>query len=563
MPMVLGANLIFKSVRVLDAVAEAREPCRIADVVQATGLPRGTVHRILDALMHERLVRRDDTTLRYRLGARMLQLARRALDDLDLRAAAEPEMSRLVQRLGETVLLALWVAPSLVVIDRQDGRHAMRLSSPIGSLLPLGGTALGKALLSALPASQRAHALAADDSAPSPVASAADLPTFLASVEMHANRGFAVDEQTAESSANSVAAPILDGRGQPLGTIGIVAPISAFNLEQCMVIGRELVEVAARISANLGFHPPVDALHARDSEAADPLVRVAMRTDAYTGSNPVWSNTTRRLYWVDVAQPVLHRSDPMTGKDWPVPLPAQASNVVLSNSGILAGLQDGLSLIDMESGLADSLLDVLQQGGRQRYNTARCDSQGRLWITTMDITSSRPEGSLFRVDPDMTVTRMDEGFVVPIGLAWSPNNDALYICDAPRREIYVYAFDDSTGAISDRRVFARVAEGTGRPGGLAVDRLGFVWNAQPDGWRMLRYDPSGGVDRVVRLPVPKPIDCCFGGPKLRTLFITTSRLGLSERRLAEVPLSGCVLAIDVPTEGLELAYFRYQDPTKP
>ncbi len=556
--MVQGANLIFKSVRVLDAVAEAREPCRIADVVHATGLPRGTVHRILEALMAERLVRRDESTLRYRLGARMVQLARRALDDLDLRAAAEPEMTGLVQKFGETALLALWVSPSLVVIDRQDGHHAMRFSSPIGSRLTLGGSALGKAFLSALPAAQRAEALAADDGAAGAPSTATDPSTFLAHLEMLANRGFAVDEQAGGSSANSVAAPILDSRGQPLGAIGIVAPTSALTVPLCMAIGRELVEVASRVSANLGFHPPADAFHTRDPDGADPLVRVAVRTGAYTGTNPVWSSPARRLYWVDVAQPVVHRSDPATGEDTSIALATPAANVVLSRKGLLAGLHSGLSRIDPDTGHADVLLDVLQHGGRQRYNTARCDRQGRLWITTMDITSSRPEGALFRVDPDLTVTRMEGGFLVPIGLAWSPDDDAMYLCDAPRREIYVYAFDAATGTLSDRRVFARVAEGAGRPGGLATDRDGFVWNAQPDGWRVLRYDPGGRVDRIVRLPVPKPIDCCFGGVKLQTLFITTSRLGLSERRLADVPLSGSVLALDVPTGGTELPTFALQ-----
>jgi sugar lactone lactonase YvrE len=140
--------------------------------------------------------------------------------------------------------------------------------------------------------------------------------------------------------------------------------------------------------------------------------------------------------------------------------------------------------------------------------------------------------------------------LVPIGLAWSPDARWFYLCDAPRREIYRYAFDARHGTIGERRVFARVPEGSGRPTGLAVDVEGGLWNTQTDGWCVVRYDPDGGIDRVIALPVPKPIDCCFGGSGLRTLFITTGRLGLPERRVAEVPWSGSVLAVDAPYAGL-------------
>jgi sugar lactone lactonase YvrE len=91
---------------------------------------------------------------------------------------------------------------------------------------------------------------------------------------------------------------------------------------------------------------------------------------------------------------------------------------------------------------------------------------------------------------------------------------------------------------------------------LAVDRSGFLWSLQTDGWCITRYDPQGSIERVVSLPVPKPIDCCFGGNDMRTLFITTSRLGLSERRLAEVPWSGGILSYNCPEPGLPVYSFQ-------
>jgi sugar lactone lactonase YvrE len=58
-----------------------------------------------------------------------------------------------------------------------------------------------------------------------------------------------------------------------------------------------------------------------------------------------------------------------------------------------------------------------------------------------------------------------------------------------------------------------------------------------------RYDPDGRIDRVVDLPVPRPTSCCFGGPDLSTLFVTSARIRLSARQLADAPLSGAVFSL--------------------
>ena len=44
-------------------------------------------------------------------------------------------------------------------------------------------------------------------------------------------------------------------------------------------------------------------------------------------------------------------------------------------------------------------------------------------------------------------------------------------------------------------------------------------------WRITRYDPDGNIERVVKLPVPNPTSCVFGGPDLKDLYVTTAWLG--------------------------------------
>jgi sugar lactone lactonase YvrE len=99
-------------------------------------------------------------------------------------------------------------------------------------------------------------------------------------------------------------------------------------------------------------------------------------------------------------------------------------------------------------------------------------------------------------------------------------------------------------------VLVRLSEDSGRPTGLAVDRQGYLWNTQSEAWRVVRYTPTGNVDHIVELPVSRPLDCGFGGADMKTLYITSTRLGIPERRLKELPLSGALLAHHTQVAGL-------------
>ncbi len=88
-----------------------------------------------------------------------------------------------------------------------------------------------------------------------------------------------------------------------------------------------------------------------------------------------------------------------------------------------------------------------------------------------------------------------------------------------------------------------------RPDGSVVDSEGCLWNAQYGSGRVVRYRPDGSLDRVVQVPASNTTCPAFGGPGLRTLFITTARQHLSEEDLQQQPHAGTVFALEVDTPG--------------
>ncbi len=108
-----------------------------------------------------------------------------------------------------------------------------------------------------------------------------------------------------------------------------------------------------------------------------------------------------------------------------------------------------------------------------------------------------------------------------------------------------------------RRVFARVPDGAGYPDGLTVDAEDHVWGAHWGGARLTRYRPDGAIDRVVAMPVPLCTSCCFGGPDLATLFVTSASIGLDAPARAAAPQSGGLFAVTgLDVRGRSAALFR-------
>lgn len=231
------------------------------------------------------------------------------------------------------------------------------------------------------------------------------------------------------------------------------------------------------------------------------------------GEAPVWSAPTATLYWIDCLKPMGHRYDPASGIDVELPLPGPRllqGLVERAQRGLVLIADDGVYAVDPEDCVPQLLTP---QGG----NDGKCDRQGRLWFGSGD-----NGGVLFRLDPDLSLHAVDGGFQLPNGPAFTGDGRRMYLADTAIGVIYVYDFVPETGDVKNRRVFARVPSADGAPDGMTVDADGYLWSALCDGGRLVRFAPDGRVDRVVRLPVAKTTSCCFGGPGLRRLYVTTA-----------------------------------------
>ncbi|GHD00167.1 gluconolactonase [Pseudorhodoferax aquiterrae] len=281
-------------------------------------------------------------------------------------------------------------------------------------------------------------------------------------------------------------------------------------------------------------------------------VRCAVPGSDVLGETPLWCEQTQSLLWLDIEQARLQRFHPASGRHdvWQFDERYLGTLALLRRPGrVLLGIDLALETFDLGTGAREKLCQVEPVGTDTRLNDGRCDSRGRLWVGTMDNQLARGSGSFYRVDPDGRVHRQFGDVIVSNTVALSPAEDRLYFSDTRRYITWRFGLDVAAGTLGPREVFVDYG-GRGRPDGACVDSQGYLWNAIFAGGRVVRYAPDGTVDRVLTLPVSNPTCVCFGGPDLRTLYITTAQRFLTRAQLRAQPWAGSLLAVYLEVPGL-------------
>lgn len=267
---------------------------------------------------------------------------------------------------------------------------------------------------------------------------------------------------------------------------------------------------------------------------------------ATLGEGPVWVPEDQALWFVDIKGPRVHRFVPGTGELTSWQAPAQIGWVLPhADGGMMAGLQTGLHRFDPASGAFDLHAEVEPALPGNRLNDATVDPHGRLWFGSMDDAEGADSGHIYRADA-AGIARVASGIAITNGPAVSPDGTLLYHNDTLGGTVFVSRIG-ADGALHDTRVFATIDEG--HPDGPVVDSEGGVWVAIWGGWGVRHYAPDGRLIETVRVPAANVTKLAFGGPDLKTAYVTTASHLLTPEAKALQPLAGDLFAFASPVAG--------------
>jgi IclR family acetate operon transcriptional repressor len=250
-----SVRVLLRALSLLEILAEDDQGYRLIDLAERTGLPPSTVHRLLTTLEQKRFVCFERERALWYVGAQCFSVGavfggRRQLTEL-----AMPAMRRLCDASGETVQLGCVDEHDMLLLLQIQGREAMRAASRPGHRSPLACTALGKAVLAAMPD----HDIAAfvqhgglQRLTPLSIARATDLHQELQEVR---RVGYAIDSEETTLGVRCVAAAILDELSMPVAALSVVGPTLRITTQRIEELGLCAIQAAREITLAFGGRP--------------------------------------------------------------------------------------------------------------------------------------------------------------------------------------------------------------------------------------------------------------------------------------------------------------------
>lgn len=267
-------------------------------------------------------------------------------------------------------------------------------------------------------------------------------------------------------------------------------------------------------------------------------IEIIGHTRSLLGEGPVWDQIHERLLWLDIKGRRLRSYIPRSGitRFWALPfrvgsispsvVPWTAPNSAAEAAYLCCGDEGfGWLFLDGDEVEFHRIVHPEVECAGNRFNDGKLGPDGRYWAGTMDDAELEASGALYAFASDGSWQRLDDGYRVTNGPAFSVDGRTVYHSDSALQTIY--AFDlGATGTLTNKRVFALFGEGDGYPDGMTIDRSGNLWVAFWDGWRIEKLAADGRRIGHIEMPVPLCTSCCFAGDDETALYVTSANIGL-------------------------------------
>jgi IclR family KDG regulon transcriptional repressor len=248
-----GVQSIRRAFTILEAVSLSPEGLNLADLSKKVGLHNSTTFHLTKTMAAMGILRQNEQTKRYHVGAHLFALAKGAADESELVRLATPVIAALARETGENSHIAVKIPEGVVIIDKHESTSQVRMTERIGATRPAHATAIGKAILAALTDEQLEVFMEEHELEAFTPKTITDPGLFLQEIQQIRKNGIAYDDTEFNEEARCLAAPVFDFSGTVVGSIGISGPIWRVGLQELPALGKSVKKAATDLSAKLGL----------------------------------------------------------------------------------------------------------------------------------------------------------------------------------------------------------------------------------------------------------------------------------------------------------------------
>lgn len=249
---VYDVAVLQKALDVLEVLSQ-RTDLGLSELSLETGVSKASTYRVLSTLEARGFVTKDPETRKYSPGVKLIALSCAVVAGVDLVAAARPYVVDLQATFDETVNVGILANGEVLYVDILESAQGLRMAAAVGDRNALHSTALGKAILSALPASEARELLTAYRRLAATPKTIVGLEALMDDLAACAARGYSVDDEENEVGARCVGVPVRNFSGRAVGAVSISGPVARIPFDLVATIGTRLQEAAVGIEERMGY----------------------------------------------------------------------------------------------------------------------------------------------------------------------------------------------------------------------------------------------------------------------------------------------------------------------
>lgn len=243
-----GVQSLEQGIAMLITLANAKEPLRLVEIAEASGMSRSKAHAYLTSLVRTGMASQDALTSRYSMGETALRIGVSALRRIDLFSIAREALIRLQRSIGETAFFTTWTNQGPMIVDKVDAAVESAYSLQMGVTLDLYSTSSGRLFMAYLPQAKWEHLTGAKQLA-AKAATQKELENIRGS-------GVSIVKPVTLPGYTVLAAPVFNHNGIITAGIALAVPVCRSGDDTIRTAIQELRQAAARASDMMGAQVP-------------------------------------------------------------------------------------------------------------------------------------------------------------------------------------------------------------------------------------------------------------------------------------------------------------------
>ena len=279
------------------------------------------------------------------------------------------------------------------------------------------------------------------------------------------------------------------------------------------------------------------------------------KTKSTLGEGTLWVKKLNSLFFVDIKKKKILILNLKTNKKKILKLNKEIGFIAQIKKNIfILGLKSELRIVNLKDLKTLYSIPIESNMYNNRINDGKIDLMGRLWFGTMDNLEKKQSGSLYCLDKNLILHKVDDGYFITNGPAFINKNN-FYHTDSKKRVIYKIKIN-SKFKILKKTIFIKFNRNEGSPDGMTTDNNNNLWVCRYNGRGIFVYDLNGDKIHQILLPAKNITNCTFGGQLNNELFISTARKGMKTNEIKKYPLSGSLFKVKTNLKGKKSNTFK-------